>query len=625
MELMPDLAPAAGTAGALFDWSTLCMTVVAAVLGLVVWRMRLRLKHAMAAMLATEEALRAIERGDTPSPIQFIACPEMASQLESIHRMARRLDARGRHMRAIIQSEPECVKTLDKNGDLLDMNPAGLRMIEADSIEEVRGVSVFDLVHPDWLERFQEMHRAVIGGESRTLIFELIGLKGTHRWMETQAVPLRNSDGHIAHLAITRDITVRKIQESELMLAKEKAEAANRFKTEFLANMSHELRTPLTAILGYADLLNQPGNTPEEQQFGLATISASANHLVAIISDILDISKIEANMVELETLTCDLTSIVHEVVDSMQAYAAEQKIELVVEIESPLPLRFQSDPMRLRQILSNLVSNAIKFTDEGEVRIRLRATSSASGASGPYSRVEVAVIDSGVGIATEHLSRIFLPFTQADKSTTRRFGGTGLGLCISLRLAQMLGGEILVESEVGRGSVFTLILDLRSAAGEAQPGDELPEPKAPLPSPPPATSEAPPRLEGRVLLVEDSPVNRRVLRKRLERLGLEVHEAEDGREGFERAMQSVREAEPFDLVLLDMNMPVMDGYTAASMLREEHFPSPVIAITASAMPSDRAHCRASGCDDYISKPVKQETLRTLLARHLDPQASRPST
>ncbi len=525
---------------------------------------------------------------------------------------ARAIAARSRYLSTMIESEPECVKTVAADGSLIEMNPAGIAMIEADSIEQVRGLLVTDLVRPDWVDSFREMHEAVMRGERRELAFPIIGLKGTERWMETHAVPLIDSQGRTVHLAITRDMTERRQQEKELLEARDHAEAASRTKTEFLANMSHELRTPLTAILGYSELLTAGEAASEEQGRGLNAIHASADNLLALISDILDITKIEANRVELEALCCAPDSMAREVAEAMRARAAEQGTTLDVSLDSTAPRVVRTDPTRVRQVLANLVGNAIKFTRDGSVRIEISAT--ADTAADTSTRLSFRVVDTGIGISPEALDQLFAPFTQADSSTTRRFGGTGLGLTISRRLARLLGGDITVESTPGQGSAFTF--DLVLAPDDVDPDAEDcamdARPLAPLP----AHVDPTQTFDGRVLLVEDNPVNRRVLRKMLERLGVDVEEAADGREGYLMATESMGSTRAFDMVFLDMHMPVLDGYKTAGMLRDEGFPAPIVALTASAMSSDRALCIEAGCDDYATKPVQMATLRELVARHL---------
>lgn len=628
--LLPYDTAAAGPTGAVLVCSLSFAVLTVSLLALCVWKRSQQRTCAITALDQVHAALEAIERDAPPTQAGSERTGPFEERVAAICDIARRLAGHRRHLGAIIESEPECVKTVAADGSLIDMNPAGIEMIGADSIEQVRGVMVEELLAPGWAAPFQEMHDAVLNGESRTLVFEIIGLKGRRRWMETHAVPLSDSEGNTIQLAITRDISERRRQESELREARDRAEAASRTKSEFLANMSHELRTPLTAILGYAELLDDGESSVQEQERGLRAIHGSADHLLSLISDILDISKIEANRLELESLPCDVAALTRDVVESMRVGAEERDISLDVDIDARVPKRILTDPMRVRQVFANLVGNAIKFTGEGGVRVELDAL--PEGDAIDPQRLTIRVIDTGLGIDSGALAKLFTPFTQADNSTTRRFGGTGLGLSISRRLARLLGGDVVATSEPGVGSTFTFVLDLTPENLVAMDGVEASQPTLPdhrhplaaLPSGRPRTSQPATMYDGRVLLVEDNPVNRRVLRTMLERLGLDVVEAEDGEQGFQLAIESLRASEPFALVLLDMHMPVQDGYTTANLLRDEGYPVPVVALTASAMSNDRALCLEAGCDDYASKPVQGEALGRIVARYLEPRGSKSS-
>ncbi len=517
----------------------------------------------------------------------------------------RELSARARHLAEIIRAEPECVKTLDADARLLEMNPAGIHLIEADSLESVQGACVLSLVHPDWREAFEEMHRAVISGESRTLVFRLVTLKGTSLWMETHAAPFVKDDGCVLHLAITRDITGSRKREQDLIEAREVAESASRAKSEFLANMSHELRTPLTAILGYSELLDDPGRSQDDLNDGLATIRTSGRHLLGLISDILDMTKIEASQFQLESVPFNVSTLVTTVMETQRFQAKSAGIELNVTVPERAVL-VHADPMSVRQVLINLVGNAIKFTSEGSVQVSLASAPCDSGV-----QISLEVCDTGIGMDGATMERIFAPFAQADSSTKRRFGGTGLGLAISRRLAELLGGTLTVESEVGVGSTFRMDVELEEAtAKELESAETAERPKVQQDSKP---------LAGRVLLVDDLAVNRRVFGKMLARLGVETHVAEDGLSGMHKALKGTPEGNPFDVVLMDMHMPVMDGFEAATRLRDARFSGQVIALTADAMSEDRERCLAAGCSDYLSKPVSLATLRAMLGRHLQGQ------
>lgn len=377
-------------------------------------------------------------------------------------------------LRTVIENEPECVKVLAPDGSLLQMNRAGLDMIEADSIDQVRGHHVTTIVSPEHRAAFSDLNARVNRGESGILEFEIVGLKGGHRWLETHAVPLRDGKGGILGLlGVTRDITEKKaaIEElerhrhhleqlvaertHELVVAKEAAEAANIAKSNFLTNMSHELRTPMNGVLGMAHLIRRGGVTPKQAE-QLDKLHIAGNHLVEIINAILDLTKIEAGKVSLEAIEVDLNSITTDIV-SMLVPAAELK-HLQLSIENPpQPYQLIGDPTRLKQALLNYASNAVKFTEQG--RVTLRSFVEEETATDVLVRFEVE--DTGVGIDPDAARKLFHAFEQADSSTTRKYGGTGLGLIITKKLAELMGGTAGVRSTLNVGSTFWFTAKLR--------------------------------------------------------------------------------------------------------------------------------------------------------------------
>jgi signal transduction histidine kinase/CheY-like chemotaxis protein len=436
--------------------------------------------------------------------------------------------------------------------------------------------------------------------------YRMVWPDGSEHWVDGHGrVCFEGQDGArhpVRFIGVNTDITERKRIEEELRLAKQAADAANEAKSQFLANMSHEIRTPMTAVLGFTDLLVQADSSPEEQREYLDIVQRNGKGLLQLIDDILDLSKIEAGKVTLESVACSPYQVVEDVLSLMRVHAEEKRLRLEACYHHAVPLTIHTDLARLRQILVNLVGNAIKFTEQGGVRILVTANEDPAG-----SRLRFAVSDTGIGISPEHLAEIFRPFNQADASLTRRFGGTGLGLTISRRLAWMLGGEITVQSEPGQGSTFTL--SIRTAV-HAEPTP----PKA-HPIRRDAVHAASP-LRGRVLVVEDTPASQFLMRKILTKAGLDVVSAADGDEGCRLAERSAAEGQPFDVILLDMQMPGVDGYEAARRLRQRAWRRPIIAITAHAMAGDRERCLAAGCNDYLAKPISREHLVETLSRYL---------
>lgn len=387
------------------------------------------------------------------------------------------------------------------------------------------------------------------------------------------------------------DITERERQAEALREAERRAQAANLAKSEFLANMSHELRTPLTAILGFADLLGDAEVTTSERLEHVATIRRNGEHLLAIINDILDLSKIEAGRLTVERITTDPAALLREVVDLMQVRATAKGIALGCSFEPGTIASLQTDPVRLRQILVNLVGNAIKFTQAGSVTIRVASDA---------QHIRFEVRDTGIGMTPEQMSRLFKPFEQGDPSMSRVFGGTGLGLRISERLASALGGSIVVDSVPAAGSIFTLTLPVgaRSAATVVAS-----KPVGPLID-----------LRGAsVLVVEDGPDNQRLLEHILTRAGARVTLAANGVAGLSAMglFAGPSAALSFDLIISDIQMPEMDGHEFVRRLRAAGVKTPVLALTAHAMAGEASRALESGCDRFAAKPIDRATLLAL--------------
>jgi signal transduction histidine kinase/ActR/RegA family two-component response regulator len=399
---------------------------------------------------------------------------------------------------------------------------------------------------------------------------------------------------------------------AELEREKDRALVAVRTRSEFLANMSHEIRTPMTAILGYIELLRTEQADREQIASMLEVIQRNGSHLMAVINDILDLSKLESGRLEIESVWCSPQEIIADVRQLMEERAAAKGLRFEMIYRGRLPVQIRSDPTRLRQILLNLLSNAIKFTTEGYVRLAVWLSDMESALS---ARLVFEVTDTGIGIATDKHATIFSAFGQADSSMTRRFGGSGLGLSISSRLAALLGGNLdLMGSALGRGSIFALAVPLGAELAEL----ELREVPGGLAERRTAARPAEPELQlsGRILLAEDSPDTQRLVRMFLRRSGVQIAVAENGALALDE-LRSARDAgEPYDLVLMDMQMPELDGYSATRALRAEGFAIPVIAFTAHAMIEERERCLAAGCDEFASKPIQRDALVRLVAGFL---------
>ena len=397
---------------------------------------------------------------------------------------------------------------------------------------------------------------------------------------------------------------------AELLHTKDAAECANRAKSEFLANMSHEIRTPMTAILGYTDLLMDDSRAADERKMFLATVRRNGEHLLQLINDILDLSKIEAGRWVMDLEPCHLPSTVADVASMMRPRAEQHGNNLEVRYMGPMPETIHTDAARLRQVIVNLVGNAVKFTENGSIRI---GASFLPHWRSDQSAVSVAVTDTGIGISPESLQRLFQPFMQAETSTARRFGGTGLGLAISHQIVTALGGELSVRSVLGEGSTFTVTIPTGDIAGVQlleSPGEVICEDEASARWTPNAGV-----LRGvRILLAEDSIDNQVLLRAVLGSVGAEVEVVENGRMAVERV-----KTDTFDVVLMDMNMPEMDGYEATRRLRDYGYRRPILALTANAMSGDADRCLAAGCDVHLAKPIDRKQLILAVSQYAPPE------
>jgi PAS domain S-box-containing protein len=436
---------------------------------------------------------------------------------------------------------------------------------------------------------------------------------GALYWVGLTIVPFKDEAGHITHhVAIRANITERKRLEEALKTSKTQADAANLAKSEFLANMSHEIRTPMTAILGFAENMLDAEQSESEKLNCAHTIRRNGEYLIGLIDDILDLSKVEAGKMTVEKSNCQPCRIIAEVVSLMRVRADAKGLPFNIEYIGAIPETIQTDPTRLRQILINMVGNAIKFTEMGAVRLVTRFVERDDTPS-----LQFDVIDTGRGLTDEQVAKLFRPFMQADSSTTRKFGGTGLGLTISKRFAELLGGDITVAStDLGVGTTFRA----RIATGSLDGVTMLENPLSATVVEDSANTVlqvTQSDLHGlRILLAEDGPDNQRLISFVLKKAGANVTVEENGKLALDTALAASGEGKPFDAILMDMQMPVMDGYEATGQLRQKGCTGPIIALTAHAMASDREKCIKAGCDDYATKPIDRKKLIETIQRNL---------
>ncbi|MGI9589879.1 MAG: ATP-binding protein [Myxococcota bacterium] len=515
------------------------------------------------------------------------------------------------HVRSALDTLAEGLLVLDRKHQIVLANAAFAETVGS-TPDSLLGRNAADIgwvgsdgspIQPDdypWARALKE------GSPQRNDMACLIDGEAERRTFLVNSSPVLGSGGEYGGVLVSLDdVTQLEEHKASLKEAKEEAEAANQAKTKFLANMSHEIRTPMNAILGFTEVLKRGyGRSEAERRRHLDTIHSSGEHLLQLINDLLDLSKVEAGRLEIEQIRVEPHRLIQEVVHVLGVKAREKQISLDLAFADPVPATILSDPTRLRQILTNLISNAIKFTEQGGVKVIFRLP---SGAKRPLLQVDV--IDSGIGIPEGKLEGIFDPFVQADTSVTRRFGGTGLGLSISRRFARLMGGDITVTSEAGRGSTFSVTAD----PGPLE-GIELLAPEAALEALTPTPADESQRWvfpNARILVVDDGEENRELLELVLGQAGLRVECARNGQEAVERAAE-----ESFNVILMDVQMPVMDGFTAASILRERGLKIPIFALTAHAMKGIERETSEAGFSGHIAKPVDLDGLLATLAETL---------
>lgn len=495
--------------------------------------------------------------------------------------------SRNEHIRALFENALDAVVGMNADGLVIDWNKQaeaifgwnktdviGKRM--SDTIIPVR----FREAHENGLKRFFKSGKGPV--LNNRLELSALHKNGREFPIELTVTPI-HADGTWAFYAFLRDITERKQFERDLKDAKEIAEASNRAKTAFLANMSHEIRTPLGAVVGFSELLASENITAQEKEDYLRTIHKNSETLTNVINDILDLSKIESEKIQLDIVSVNVQELLSDVTMPLRKLAEQKGLKFELTIRGDFPPVIRTDPFRLKQILTNLLGNAIKFTQTGSVSLVVQ---------GRKNLLEFTVTDTGIGINEEQAQQLFQPFSQADSSLVRKYGGTGLGLVLSRKLAQLLGGTVTLSSPgEGQGSTFTATIEMIAA-----PEEYLPEKTR--------NNISSYRLENlEILLVEDSPDNQILVKKFLSVVGANVTVVSDGEAAIDQTKKHV-----YDVILMDLQMPKMDGFKATRILRSQGIKTPIIALTAHAMKDERTRCLQSGFDEHIAKPIDRDLL-----------------
>jgi PAS domain S-box-containing protein len=516
-------------------------------------------------------------------------------------------------LRSLLDASPDSIYFKDLDSRFLSVSRSLSERIGLAAPEDAVGKTDADFFHPDHVAAAlaDERHIIQTGEPVVGKMEHEVTRHGQERWLLTTKMPLQNTKGKIVGtLGVSRDVTELKHAEDELAIARDAALESARLKSEFLANMSHEIRTPLNAVVGMAGLLLDTNLDSEQREFA-STIRTSADVLLGIVNDILDFSKIEAGKMAIETIDFDVTQVIEEAADLIAEQAHSKGLELVMSIPARLQRHVKGDPSRIRQVLVNLVSNAVKFTERGEVVISVEVT----GTSGRHQTLKWQVRDTGVGIRADAQARLFSAFMQADGSTTRRYGGTGLGLAICKRLVSLMGGDIGFESTPGKGTTFWFTLTLERQAGLPRPVERG-------------------SLDGtRVLVIDDNQTNRTILHRQLAAWGIRDGSAASGPDALSELRREAAAGDPYQLVILDMQMPDMDGVDVARAIKADpalrH--TLIVILTSLAYHPDDVDLQRIGIAAYLTKPVKQSRLYDCLATvlgdrggSLQPVAVRPA-
>ncbi|MCY2986666.1 MAG: response regulator [Planctomycetota bacterium] len=560
--------------------------------------------------LGEEQAVECVLQGATDFVLKqrlerlILAVPRALTEAEE-HRKRREAEEALHIRNHALATSPIAIAIADMQGRLTYVNQAFLDLWGYAGDREVLGRSFLEFLTD------QERGAALWASALQTVRWSgelsLCRADGSSFVAIVSASVLTNTAGvAVGFIASFFDLTERVQAEQTLRQAMQLAEVAGRAKSEFLNNMTHELRTPLTAILGFSELLTMPKLSPEDRDTFCDLIRISGAALMKLIDDMLGLARLESDCLTVQKVACSLSKLVAGVLFDVRARAEKKGLQLQVSEQNLLPETIYTDPLHLRQVLQNLLDNAVKFTDRGTISLTLKAWSEA----GDAARLQFIVSDTGIGIPTSQLGQIFQLFVQGDGSWTRRHGGTGLGLAHCLRLAEALEGELTVTSDPGQGSTFVLTVPVGLAGQVA----ELEVPAAA--SPKAVASPALATLRGRVLIAEDEPTTQLLLRNQLRCVGLVPDIAAHGRHACEMVEQSQAEGRSYDLIILDMQMLVMDGYDVARWLRRGGWQGPIVAVTAHSREGDRERCLAAGCDDYLSKPIAMAPLQEILTRYL---------